>query len=295
MITSPDLVGTSAKTLIPSLEFVSSSNTFCNLPQDILATILQFCNIETLCTLSCTSKSQFNRTFFKNVKLTLEASQRVFDDEAFREKIRARVLFPIHKIHISKYVKKITEGTLVTLMCIENFTHLNLRIGDLSAGLPLPDLINLKLDISYTQVRDISVLTSLKNLKGLDISHTKISNISGLAALTELTELDLSHIRASNISPISGLKNLMELNLSYTEVLDISALAGLKNLTKLSLRKTNVSNISVLSRLTNLTKIDLFITKVFDISSLSGLRRLTELDLVRTQVSDVTHLSGLTK
>ena len=169
---------------------------------------------------------------------------------------------------------------------------------DLSKG-KIPNCIGLvksvtNLDLSSTQVEDISTLSGLTALRSLDLSGTSVRDISVLSGLTSLTNLDLCRTQIKNISALSGLTALINLDLSETDVSDISALSGLTALTNLDLSETDVSDISALSGLTALTNLDLTGTQVKDISALSGLTALTNLDLRYTKVEDISALSGLT-
>lgn len=137
-------------------------------------------------------------------------------------------------------------------------------------------------------------MSMLSRLKQLDLSFTDIDNISALSGLKTLTNLNLSITNVSDIRILSGLTSLTNLDLSDTEVSDISALTGLTKLTNLNLGNTNVSNISALSGLTSLTHLILGYTNVRDISALSKLTKLTNLDLSATGVCDISALSWLT-
>jgi Leucine-rich repeat (LRR) protein len=87
---------------------------------------------------------------------------------------------------------------------------------------------------------DRSVLANLENLESLDLSYTNVVDVSSLATLTNLKSLTLYRARLLDISTLPELKNLETLNLSDTNVVDVSALATLKNLTTLILRQTDV-------------------------------------------------------
>ena len=150
------------------------------------------------------------------------------------------------------------------------------------------------LDLSYTQVSDVSALAALTNLTQLDLRHTQVSDVSALAALTNLTQLDLYNTQVSDVSALAALTNLTHLNLRSTKVSDVSALAALTNLTQLDLDGTKVSDVSVFAALTNLTHLNLRSTQVSDVSALAALTNLTQLDLYNTQVSDVSALAALT-
>ena len=149
------------------------------------------------------------------------------------------------------------------------------------------------LDLSGTEISDISPLSELTQLTKLDLSHTQVTDLSPLSGLTQLTELNLWETEVTDLSPLSGLTQLTALSLSETEVTDLSPLSGLTQLTELYLSETEVTDLSPLSGLTQLTELDLWVTQVRDLSPLSGLIQLTELYLSITQVRDLSPLSGL--
>lgn len=151
-----------------------------------------------------------------------------------------------------------------------------------------------KLDLSETEVSNISVLSKITTLTNLDLSSTRISDISTLQGLTSLTNLNLSSTRISDISALQGLTSLISLNLSFTYINDIGILSRLTSLRYLDLSVTAVKDLGALRRLTELTDLFLWHTNVSDISALSGLTALTRLDLSRTEVSDINSLSELT-
>jgi hypothetical protein len=158
----------------------------------------------------------------------------------------------------------------------------------------LSNLTNLTLlNLSQTQVSDVSALANLTSLTTLYLGRTHVSDISALANLTSLTTLHLGGTQVSDVSALANLTNLTTLYLGGTHVSDISALANLTNLTRLDLWGTQVSDISALANLTHLTKLDLELTQVNNISALANLTSLSTLDLGGTQVSDISALANL--
>ncbi len=194
-----------------------------------------------------------------------------------------------------KETLNIAAGTAVTSANILGLTSLDLSGSDVSDLTGLEHATNLQtLDLSGTQVSNISALSSLINLTTLDITGTQVSNISALSRLTNLQTLNITGTQVSNISALSRLTNLQTLNISDTQVSDISALSSLINLQTLDISDTQVSNISALSSLTNLQTLDITNTPVSDISALSSLTNLQTLDITGTPVSDISALSSLT-
>jgi energy-coupling factor transporter ATP-binding protein EcfA2 len=64
------------------------------------------------------------------------------------------------------------------------------------------------IDLTQTQVTDISPLKDLKNLRELDLNQTQVTDISPLKDLKELWRLDLNQTQVTDISPLKDLKNL---------------------------------------------------------------------------------------
>ncbi len=102
--------------------------------------------------------------------------------------------------------------------------ELNIPAGTTVTQANLLELTSL--DLSGSDVSDLTFLQSATNLKELDLSDTQVSDISALSSLTNLEELDLSGTPVEDITPLSDLTNLKVLDLSDTEVSDISALSS---------------------------------------------------------------------
>ena len=185
---------------------------------------------------------------------------------------------------------------------VVEFLDSNLRaaIGtalDKASGDPITtsDMVLLtRLDVSNSNISDLTGLEHAINLTSLDLAGASISDLSSLVGLTNLTSLNLGGTSISDLSSLVGLTNLTELNLWGTSISDLSSLVGLTNLTSLDLGNTSISDLSSLSGLTNLTSLSLSSNLISDITSLSGLTNLTWLSLRRNLISDITSLSGLT-
>ncbi len=134
----------------------------------------------------------------------------------------------------------------------------------------------------------------LPNVTELDLSNTELTDVSPLAGLTGLQTLWLHNTQVSDLSPLAGLSGLQTLYLGNTQVSDLSPLARLTGLQTLYLNYTQVSDVSPLAGLTGLQRLRLDFTPVSDVSPLAGLTGLRKLDLDNTQVLDVSPLAGLT-
>ena len=143
---------------------------------------------------------------------------------------------------------------LAGLVSLEGIAARNTRITDFS---PLANLRRLQW-IEFgddSTISTLPVLTGIKTLKRLEITGTNISDISGLAELTQLTHLDLEGNLISDISVLSNLKKLIELRLDNNLITDVSPLSGLTNLKEVSLRNNTISDFSPLEGLSETTTI----------------------------------------
>lgn len=169
-----------------------------------------------------------------------------------------------------------------------------------------------ELYMNNRQIKDLSGIENLTNLKKLNLGNNKISDVSALSKLTNIQKLNLGYIpyygfempdpevNYNEISDISALKNftnLQELNLGYTKIKDINELKALSNLKKLDLSDNQISDISgivnALKELANLNDLNLSTNEISDISELSKLTNLKMLSLNSNNISNINTLKGL--
>jgi Leucine-rich repeat (LRR) protein len=148
------------------------------------------------------------------------------------------------------------------------------------------------LDLSETQVSDVSVLASCKSLHTLNLNNTQVSDVSALAACQSLHTLYLEKTQVSDVSALAACQSLHTLNLRSSQVSDVTALASCPSLHTLILRETQVSDVSALGLCQSLHTLDLQYTQVSDVSALASCPSLHALYLERTQVSDVSALAS---
>ncbi len=129
-------------------------------------------------------------------------------------------------------------------------------------------------------ITDLTGLEHCTSLTDLNLSKTQVSDVSLLASLTNLTELSLEQNEISDISPLGSLTNLTRLSLKWNEISDISPLASLANLTELNLWKNKITDVTPLASLTNLTELNLAANNISDISPLVETGGLSEGDAV---------------
>ena len=111
------------------------------------------------------------------------------------------------------------------------------------------------LDLSGSDVHDLSALQDLEHLTELHLRSTNVSDVRALQGLTRLTTLNLIDTDVSDVSALQGLTRLTTLRLNSTKVTDVSALKGLTSLTELHLNHTAVRNLRVLKALPNLKRL----------------------------------------
>jgi len=161
------------------------------------------------------------------------------------------------------------------------------ELSDISAVGQLNSLESLT--VSYSQVKDISVLSNLTLLKFLDLSvNRELTDISALEHIHALTSLKLSAANITSLAPIENLTSLITLDLSGNHISDITPIANLKALTHLYLSENNISSLSALAELDSLVYLDLYNNKISDISPLSGLDSLKTLVTHRNLIAQLS-------
>lgn len=150
-----------------------------------------------------------------------------------------------------------------------------------------------ELFLNALAIEAIPPLDELKTLKILDISQTNISDLSPISNLRKLEELDLSHTPISDLTPIAGLRHLRKLNLAQTKVTDLKILGSLSSLKSLNLAGAAISTLARLPP--SLNELDLSASKISDIRKVSHCDNITFLDISRTKITDLHSLKKLKK
>jgi hypothetical protein len=149
-----------------------------------------------------------------------------------------------------------------------------------------------KLDLSGTQVSDVSPLASCQSLHTLYLYNTQVSDVSALASCQCLHTLDLFCAQVSDVSALASCQSLHTLDLVGTRVTDVDALASCQSLHTLMLHSTKVSDVAALASCQSLHTLGLQFTNVSDVSALASCHSLHTLYLWNTQVSDVSALAS---
>lgn len=185
--------------------------------------------------------------------------------------------------------------SLNDLKWFKRLERLDMSYQEISDISMISDLKNLMLvDLSYNNITDISPLKNMTNLKALHLAGVKLDDISWLSNFLKLTSLTLESNKIEDISPLAKLTNLTDLYLRGNKIKDISPLYKLTNLIKLSLGN-QINDINPLAELTNLYYLDLSVNQIRDISPLENLAGLHYVFLQRNRISDINPLKNLTK
>ena len=156
-------------------------------------------------------------------------------------------------------------------------------------------LANLQwLDLSGTQIADLSEIKNLTNLQELYLKHSPITSICGIENLTNLQKLYFSDTRITSINGIGNLTKLQKLSLWGTNIISICCIKNLTNLQELDLGDTQITDLSGIENLINLQKLCLGGTKITNLKGIEKLTNLQELDLAETQITCLNGIEKLT-
>lgn len=151
-----------------------------------------------------------------------------------------------------------------------------------------------ELDISGNRfIQSFEPLSQLRNVRSLNLSQTNIDDLSPIRNLSELTELNLSHTGVHELSPLKYFSKLLKLNLNATNVNDLSILQRILKLQWLDVGYTKVSDIASINALTDLASLNVQATKLSDLGPIQGLTQISELNISRTSVQDLSSLKAL--
>lgn len=119
-----------------------------------------------------------------------------------------------------------------------------------------------KLNISGTQVSDVSSLVKLSRIHSLDLSQTPILNLDVLAELPLLKSVIISNTQISYLDWVAELTKLQVLDISGTQIKNLKALSSLYMLETLIAYNTRISNLKPLNELVSLRTLKIYNTKV---------------------------------
>jgi serine/threonine protein kinase/Leucine-rich repeat (LRR) protein len=163
------------------------------------------------------------------------------------------------------------------------------NVADIS---PLKDAPIVELNLSGTDVNDLSVIKTLKSLTKLDLSNCKLlTDLSPLQGITNITWLNISGSSVDSLDTIAQMP-LRHLDISNTSLRDLKALTSTKSLQWLNLDNSRVTDIEALEG-HPIAYFSAENTKIRKIDALKTAAPLTEsLNLARTFVRDLSPIQG---
>lgn len=109
------------------------------------------------------------------------------------------------------------------------------------------------------RVSDIRLLRDCSGLVELDITMSDVGDLSPISGLSRLLRLTLAGNPVSNLAPISKLKNLLYLDISHTDVSDLTPVHDLTSLEVLDISHAiMIKDLTPLYGLANLQRIHVF-------------------------------------
>ena len=191
---------------------------------------------------------------------------------------------------------KVTDS--VDLDDIKDMTALNeLDLGGneyIQSIDPLAQLINLRLlNLSGTNVGDLTPIRNLTELVELDVSRTKIFDLTPLKYAIKLARLNINHTEIRSVAVLEKMTAIQNLEMQGTHVFDFEPLSYLSGLVNLNVQKTQLTSLAPLAGLSALMELNVSKTNIQDLSPLSGVATLVSLNIDSTLIRDITPLASL--
>ena len=109
---------------------------------------------------------------------------------------------------------------------LESYSHITsmgtLGISENSDDAPLLLSDLTVLDLDYSCVDDLTMLTGMTGLTYLNLTSTSVWDLTPLAGMTRMTELDLDSTDVDDLTPLAGMAMITELDLSHTHTINQS-------------------------------------------------------------------------
>lgn len=159
---------------------------------------------------------------------------------------------------------------------------------------PLAQLINLKLlNLSETNVGDLTPIRNLTELVELNLSRTKIFDLSPLKYSNKLLRLNINHTEIRSIEVVEKMPEMQNLEMRATHVIDFAPVSNLTGLLNLDMEGTQISNLSPIANLVQLMELNVSATRIQDLNPIKGFKNLQTLDLDSTRIRNIKALNAL--
>ncbi|MBI0399072.1 leucine-rich repeat domain-containing protein [Cyclobacterium marinum] len=148
-------------------------------------------------------------------------------------------------------------------------------------------------DISRTQIKELSPISNITFLSYLDISNTPTDDIQFIKYSDKLTYLNISGTKVTNIDELTSLKNLKTFKAAKTPLMGFGVLDNFKNIETLDLEESGFNNIENLKNLSQLKVLNIKGNYLINFGFLSELKKLEEINLEETNILDLSPLASL--
>ena len=181
--------------------------------------------------------------------------------------------------------------TLDPISELSDLTTLNISGTNVSDLTPLRNANKLMvLNASDTRIDDLSALRYDIMLEDLNVANTGVSDLSVFEILHNIEKLNVSNTMVSTLAPVVNCPNLTDLMAEGCRIEDIEPLTGLNNIISVDVSRTGVRDLSPLSHLANLQSLKISNTRVNSLSALQDMTGLKELYCSNTSIGDLTPL-----
>ncbi|MCC8137825.1 MAG: protein kinase [Clostridiales bacterium] len=172
-------------------------------------------------------------------------------------------------------------------------TELGLGYNPLTDLSPLSENADIEtLNLAGLGISDVSVISTLDNLKNLNISSTNIRSLAGLENCA-IEELNIYDLDLADYSQLSSLEHLTSLEINHLSNAIISAVSE-TSLTSLFIHSANGIPISQLSEISTLETLGVIVGNMDEVSlDAINLPCLWNLDIKNATISDFSGLSSL--
>lgn len=141
------------------------------------------------------------------------------------------------------------------------------------------------LDLSNNTIRNISSLSSLRNLREVYLQNNALSDLSSLSSIKTITRLNVSGNALTTITPICNITGLVWLDASNNQLTSVAQIGNLTKLRELYLSKNLLTDLERLDACAALEILYLDNNQLTDIYQVGALKDLMFLDFSSNQVT----------
>ena len=150
-----------------------------------------------------------------------------------------------------------------------------------------------ELNLSGSQVRDLSWLQHMPELRVLQLDDNRLTDITGLRKVNSLEVLRLQFNSLTDLDDILHLKQLKDLDAGHNRLTHTDAFLQLTDLERLVLKHNQIESVGPLGQLGKLQFLDLNENQISDLTPLGKLRNLQILRLSSNRISNLKGLADL--